>query len=113
MPTRASYLGKLANLQQEREARAADPCRDRGGCGGGDGVESSPPPCAREGCPEIWAARSRVLDAFASGPSRPASEPRGAIDTILGQRRGGSGVARPSPPLPGRRGVRGSREGWG
>lgn len=39
-PTRASYLGKQANLQ-EREVGAADPCRGRGDYGGkgGRGVQ--------------------------------------------------------------------------
>lgn len=101
VPTRASYLGKLANLQEEREAGPADPCGDRGGCGGGDGVESSPPPCAPEGCREIWAARSRARDTSASGPPRPASEPGGVLHGILGQRMGGGGAARLSPRLPG------------
>lgn len=46
-PTRAHYLGKQANLQEEKETRAAESCRDRGEYGGDGGWESSPPPALR------------------------------------------------------------------
>lgn len=73
VPSRASYLGKLENLQEEGEARAADPCQGRGDRGHGEQGEVSPLPCALERRPEIRAARSGVLDALP-----PAAAPRGA-----------------------------------
>lgn len=103
-PTRASYLGKQANLQ-EREIGAADPCRGRGDYGGKGGRESSTPPCAPEGSPERRAAGSRVLDACTGSFFRPASAPRGADPRDSGA------AERRQPARPGR--SRGGREGQG
>lgn len=57
-PARVSYSGKQANLEERKEAGAADPCRGPEGCGGRGVGESNPRPCAPGGRHEKRAAGS-------------------------------------------------------
>lgn len=90
-PTRARYLGKQANLQEEREARAAESCRDRGEYGGDGGWESSPPrPAPHKGAGRGGRQAAESLTPSPAAPPAPPPRPGQQIRGILGQPRVGS-----------------------